>query len=672
MNFNIVKALYKKEILDVLRDKKTVLMMLVVPLVLYPLLIIFGLQLMTKISTDMSKQNYRIAMDFENSELEDMFVSEEEEGYSVTLVSVEDVKDALAKDEIDAYVTKEVIDGKETFVVCYLSAVTNSSYSADIIIEVLQNYSTSITEGLIEDAGMDPQYVLHPISLAARDYSSTEESAGNLMGSLVPFMLVTSLLMGTMYPAIDTTAGERERGTLETVLTLPVTNQELFFSKFLTVATIGIASAILNIISMGGVGIYMYKTMLSVGTGGGIDMASFVPGIIICGLCVLAFAVFISAISMCVCVFAKSYKEANNYITPLTLVVMFASMVSLVPNVELTSNMALMPVVNICLLIRDLLVFKFNITIIMLVLISNIIYGMLAVVLLGRIYNSEAILFGDGSTSVQIFEKRSNMIKGGVPTFGDVWLILAVTLVAMIYIGGAIQLKLGYYGVLGTQFIILIIPMIYVLYTKKSVKETFRIRKCRLKDFLGGIFMICGTVLMGMIITAISGAIFKESSVELAESMDYLLGDDFFKTILVVAVAPAICEELMFRGFVFSSLEAKLDCKKAIFIGAVIFGAYHMNIVQFFTTAFIGGVICYVSYRSKSIFPGMIMHFLNNAFSCVNMYYPDVAKKIVPILGKEYLSMADLVIVAFIGYVLISVGVYILNYKKKEKIVVKE
>lgn len=669
MNFKIIKALYKKEILDVLRDKKTVLMMLVVPLVLYPLLIVFGLQLMTKISTDMEEQNYKIGMDFEEKKLTGLFEAEDKdvEGYSISLVKTDEPKDALAKGELDAYVTKEVVDGEETFVVCYLSADTNSSYAADIIIEVLNEYSLSITTDLIEDAGLDAEYVLNPISLAARDYSSNEESAGNIMGSLVPFMLVTSLLMGTMYPAIDTTAGERERGTLETVLTLPVTNQELFFSKFLTVATIGIASAILNIISMGGVGVYMYKTMLGFSGGNGIDMGQFVPGIIICGLCVLAFAVFISAISMCVCVFAKSYKEANNYITPLTLVVMFASMVSIVPNVELTSNMALVPVVNICLLIRDLLVFKFNITVIMLVLVSNIIYGMLAVVLLGRIYNSEAILFGDGSASVQIFEKRSNMIKGGVPTLGDMWLVLAISLVAMIYVGGAVQIEFGYYGVLGTQFIILLVPILYALYTKKSLLETFRLRMCKANAFIGGLLMIVGTILLGMIVTGIAGMIFKNSATELTESMEYLLGDSFIKTLLVVAVAPAICEELMFRGFVFSSLEKKCSYKKAIVIGGVLFGAYHMNIVQFFTTAFIGMVICYVSYRSKSIFPGMLMHFFNNALSCLTMYYPDTVKKVAPILVSETVTLNDMVLMVLVGLALIYSGAYILNMKKVEK-----
>ena len=662
MNFKTVKSLFKKEILDVLRDKKTIIMMVLVPLILYPLLVVAGLGLMTKISTDMSTQEYRVAMCFNDDRLSKMLL-DKDEGYSLSIVNVDNADEALARGEIDAYLRKEFTHGKENIVVSYLSADTESGYAVSIITDILERYSLSLTTELIEEAGMSPDKVLNPIRIVTKDHSSKEESAGNILGNLIPFMLVVSLLMGTMYPAIDTTAGERERGTLETILTLPVSNQELFFSKFLTVATIGIASALLNIISMGGVGIYMYKTVMSVGGGTGIDLKQFVPGIIIAVLCVLAFAVFISAISMCVCVFAKSYKEANNYITPLTLVVMFASMVSIVPNVKLNAKMAMVPVVNICLLIRELMVFKFDIFMITLVLVSNIILGVLAVLLLGKIYNSEAILFGESGGSVQIFEKRCNMIKGGVPNLGDMFLVMSAALVAMIYVGGTLQLKLGYYGVLGTQLIISLVPILYALYTKKDMKKTFRLRAPAIKNVLGGALIIAGTILIGLIITAISGSVFRQSSSDLSESMNSLLGDSFIETLLVVAVAPAICEELMFRGFVFSALEKRVNYKKAIIISGVIFGAYHMNIVQFFTTAFIGMAICYVTYKSESIIPGMIMHFLNNGLSCFAMYYPQTLSKIMPFLTKEALYLSDILCILLIGFLFIGLGKIVINLK---------
>lgn len=667
MRRNVIKNLYKKEILDVLRDKKTVLMMLVVPLVLYPLLFVVGLQLMTSVSASMAEHTYRIVLDFEDEDgrLERLFTGASEDGYSFELVYSRNPEEQLKDESIDVYVERKEKSGKQYFEVYYVSAVTNSSYAVDMVADILETYQAELTLERVEAAGLSADEVLKPIDVQYVDMSSNEESAGSLLGMVLPFMLVVSLLLGTMYPAIDTTAGERERGTLETVLTLPVLNRELIISKFLTVATIGVVSAILNIIAMCGVGAYMYRMMLYVSDSvRGIDMERFVPAIVIGILCVLAFAIFISAITMCVCAFAKSYKEANNYITPLTLVVMFASFIGFIPNVTLTPNMALVPVANICLLIRDLLAFKINIGIIAIVLVSNVAYGIVAIMFLGKIYNSEAILFGDGANGVQIFERRSNMIKGGVPTSGDAWLVTAVTVVAILYVGGSIQVSHGYFGVLGTQIIILGIPLLAALYSKKSIRKTFRIQAFGLRHLLSGVVMIAGAIMVGIVLTAVTSAIFPSSAEGVSESMNYLLGDNFMETLLVVALVPAVCEELMFRGYIFSAFEAKMKPETAICVASVIFGLYHMSVVRFFTTALLGAVICYVSYRSKSIFPGMLMHFINNACSVFVMYYPEQVGRVFPVLVNENIHLTDMITLFVAGACCLVAG-YFLSGKKR-------
>ena len=351
MNFKVIKQLYKKEILDVLRDKKTIIMMVIVPLLIYPLMFVGGMVMMSKVTTQMDTQTYEIAVDFmdTNPELVEMFLHPDDDTLHFKLCDLNvmdaDISMILRGEKINAIVYENE-DGTG-YNIAYLSSVTNSSYAEQKVRQVLSAYSDSLTNQSLEAAGLDPDTVLHPFEVEDDDRASTEETTGSLLGVIVPFMLVVSLLMGTMYPAIDTTAGERERGTLETILTLPVTNQELIFSKFLTVGTIGVASALLNVLSMGGIGVYLYKlaaqttSMVSK-----IQVSKFVPAILVCCLCILAFAVLISALSMCFCVFAKTYKEANNYITPLMLLVMFASFIGFMPNVTLTRNMALVPVAN--------------------------------------------------------------------------------------------------------------------------------------------------------------------------------------------------------------------------------------------------------------------------------------------------------------------------------------
>lgn len=652
--------------LDVLRDKKTVLMMLVVPLVLYPLMFIVGMQLMAGISVSMSERTYRIALGFEDAEgnVQSRFeeLARSEEGHSLKFLELEEPQRALKDEEIDVYIEQKTRDGRLCFEVYYASAVTNSSYAADMIEELLAEYSAMLTVQNVEAAGLDAQEILHPVDVSYVDMSSGEESAGSLLGMVLPFMLIVSLLLGTMYPAIDTTAGERERGTLETVLTLPVSNRELIVSKFLTVATIGVVSAVLNIIAMSFVGAYMYSMLKNMSEHiQGVAMGRFVPAMLVGVLCVLAFAVFISAVTMCVCAFAKSYKEANNYITPLTLVVMFASFVGFIPNVTLTGNMALVPVANICLLIRDLLAFKIDIGIITIVLASNVAYGIIAIMFLGKIYNSESILFGDGSGSVQIFERRSNMVRGGVPTTGDAWLVVAVTAVVIIYVGSSVQLRFGYFGVLGTQLIIFGIPLLAAVYAKKNLRQTFRLKACSLRYILGGIVMAFGAIALGMVLTALTGMLFRSSAENAADSMQQLIGDNFLSTLLVVALAPAICEELMFRGYIFSAFEARLTPVMAIVGTSVIFGLYHMSIVRFFTTALIGAVICYAAHKSGSILPGMLMHFMNNALSVLVMYYPKQVGRILPIIVQETFTVSDFMLLAAAGIMLLTVGACVIR-----------
>ncbi len=671
MNRRVIKSLYKKEMLDVLRDKKTVIMMLVVPLVVYPLMFIVGMQLMSSISSGMAHQTYKLALDFEdeNDAFANMLMESKDETATFELVDdVTSPAEAINDKRIDAYISKYVeTNGTISFDVYYASAITNSGYASDLIGEVIEKYGMLLSEERVSDAGLDVDYVLHPVSVSYEDTSSNEEAAGSILGMVLPFMLVVSLLLGTMYPAIDTTAGERERGTLETILTLPVSNRDLIISKFLTVATIGIVSAVLNIISMCGVGVYMYQMMMSLAEESlPINMTKFVPAIAVGILCVFAFAVFISAITMCVCSFARSYKEANNYITPLTLVVMFASFIGFIPNVELTGGMAMVPVANICLLIRDLLLIKIDIGIIVIVLVSNIAYGIIAISLLGRIYNSEAVLFGEGSGSVRIFERRSNIVRGGAPTLGDMWLVIAITAVIIIYAGGAAELALGYFGVVVTQLFIMGIPLFAAWYSKNNIKETFRLNKCGIRYYVCGIVMILGAIMLGMVLTSVTGMIFKSDAEEVSVAMDSLIGNNFFVSCFIIAVVPAICEEIMFRGYIFSSLLNRLRGIDAILLAACLFGIYHMSIVRFFTTALLGAVICFVTLKSKSIFPGMLMHFINNFLAVITMYYPEQVGKVFPVLlenNTKPLTML-LLIVAGIGFILMGTAL-IVNREKK-------
>lgn len=685
MNTKIIKTLMKKEMLDVFRDKKTVIMMLVVPVILYPLIFIGVMQVIAIISSSMEEQTYRIAVEAEDddaflqrliqadgsgqttAEAENAGVIDEaetEDAYRIEIVdaaSISAYEEALEAAEIDAYIKSGIEDGKPHYDVYYLSSETNSSYAKNIIMDVFDEFREELTQEKIREAGLDVHEILEPVLYEGKDTASSEQSLGSILGAVLPFMLIISLLMGTMYPAIDTTAGERERGTLETILTLPVTNRQLIVSKFLTVAIIGIISALLNILSMGGIAIYMYKILDMQTEMQAFDITRFLPAILVGILAIFAFSLLISAVTMCVTAFAKTYKEANNYITPLMLIVMFTGYIGFIPNVELTQTMAMVPVANICLLIKNMLIFKVDYMAVAIVLISNIAYAIFAIMFLSKIYDSESILFGDAKGGFQLFEKRSNLQKGGVPTVSDVWFVVALTILLVLYAGSMLQLKFGLAGVFGTQMILLLVPLFLVLYTKKDIRLTYGFGKSSASGYLGGLFMILGLYLLNIVISFGLISLFPESADNIEVTFSGLMEGNIVYSLIVIAAAPAVCEEMLFRGVIFHSMKARYRASTAMAIVAVLFGVYHMSVVKFIPTGLLGFSLCYVVYVTDSIFPAMMMHFLNNAASVLVSYYPEQLQKIFPVFYKEMPTVSDVLMLFGGGLIFIGIGLIILK-----------
>ena len=179
MNMRIIRQLYKKEMLDVLRDKKTVIMMLIVPLLVYPLMFVAGMAMMSKVTTQINTQTYTIGVNFidSNPELLEMFLHPDDENLNFKIETVdvckEDVTSVLRSEAYDAIVMEKEKNGKPYFQIFYLSSVTNSGYAEDKIKQVLAQYADNLTEETIRQAGLDEALVLNPIIVDAKDYAST-------------------------------------------------------------------------------------------------------------------------------------------------------------------------------------------------------------------------------------------------------------------------------------------------------------------------------------------------------------------------------------------------------------------------------------------------------------------------------------------------------------------
>lgn len=628
MNYKTLRILYKKEILDVVRDKKTIFTMIVLPIILYPLIFLVAMQIVSFITQTQREQNYLIAYqnvaDADRQALNNWIAgSEDGLDYSIKEVESDAPGQDLENEIIDAYITTKGSDSQVIYEVHFLSAVTNSLSVSDFLEEEIDALAKHRAEQNVKEAGLSVEKILYPVKASLKDRSSNESAIGSILGSIIPFLMVTSILMGSMYPAIDATAGEKERGTLETLLTLPVGNMELIMSKFLSVATIAVVSVFVNVLSMGGIALYLYATVSSLAENKAEFRAgSFVPAILISIVCVIAFALFMSAVVMCICAFAKSFKEANNYITPLTLVVLLTAYIGFIPNIELTDVTAFVPVANICLLMKNLLVFKYDFARILIVLLSNVLYAFLSVWVLSKIYNSESVLFGESFSGIKLFERRKNIAKGSIPSVSESLLVLVVALLLMVYVGGLFSLKASVFGVILPQIFIGLLPIVACLYIKADMKKVFLIKTPKPKQMLGAVLMWLGAGSGALLLGNLLSMAFPDGSRNLNdEYMSILDGIPFVGGVFLMALLPAVCEELMYRGYIFTAMKQKMTLAKAILLVSFLFGLSHLSLIKLLPTMLLGVALAYAAEQTGSICVSSLMHFLNNAFSVFVLYY---------------------------------------------------
>ncbi|RDY23934.1 CPBP family intramembrane metalloprotease [Romboutsia maritimum] len=677
MRSKIVKYIFKKEMIDILRDKKTLFMMIVLPIILYPVLIVGMTQVMTMTMNSMNEKDIKISFnttpdkDLVNIINENKPKEEKKDG-KLKIVDVGNYEEALEEQKIDAYI-KIIKDEKiQNYKIYVNSSKENSNIASNKIEDVLNEYKRDKIENKLEQENMNVKETLEPISFETVDTAKNEEIAGYFLGQILPFILIIGVLLGAIYPAIDVMAGEKERGTLETLFTLPITNLELVIGKYMAVSFCAIVTAVLNVLSI-------LLTMVFIATSGGLASQLGVDGfnfgqlaipIFITLICICLFSMVVSAISMCVCSLAKSFKDAQNYITPVMLLVMIPSYVSMIPNIKLNRMTATIPVVNISLLIKSVLTFKADLNLIVLVMISNLAFVILSVILLSKMFNSEEILFGNNK-SFSFLEKRCDIKKGTIPSVSDGVILYAVGLVLLIYVGTLVQIKFKIIGIGLTQIMIIALPVLFALYIKSDLKKIFRINIPSFKSIIGSILLWMGGFIIVQVITQGLLYLFPQN-MEVVEALNNTLfiKDKFLMNLFIIAVMPAICEEIFFRGFIFTSFNrSKKTVKVAIICSGILFGFMHMDFLRIVPTSILGILFAYSVYKSGSILTSMIMHFLNNGLIVFMGHYPD--NKLIKMSSFIELNFNEsyitkLAILLAISAVLVLLGIVFLKEKKNK------
>lgn len=636
MRIKIIKEIFKKEILDIVRDRKSIFMMIVVPILLYPIIMVLLMGIMNSSINKMTSETITLGLSSApNAEFVEIVDSEnairEKEdtlGNIEIKTNIKDYKSELEKGEIDAYIDNSIKDND--YKVIINSASDESGIKSDAIFDVMNKYKRKMSEREIEKHGLDSHQILEPIKYEKVDITNSAKKAGMLLGQVIPFILIIGVLFGSIYPAIDVMAGEKERGTLETLFSLPISNMELVIGKYMAVSASAILTSLLNIISMScTLGYFMKAESIYNPSMVHINYSVLGGAVLITIVSVILFAQVVSALAMCVCSFAKTFKEAQNYITPLMLIIMVPAYISMIPNISLSRITATIPVVNISLLIKSVISLRANMKMVSLVLIVNLIFVLISLVLLSKIFNSEDILFGE-KRNFKLIQSRSSIKEGSMPGISDGFMVYVLAFISLIYVSPILNMKLGIMGNTINQFIMAMIPVLVAIYIKADFKKLFSIKKIKLKDIIrAALTWFVGSLIMSIFVMILL-KLFPDQ-MKVSEQLNNIIKSSggLFTQIILFALVPAICEETLFRGFILSAFRDKKTFGQknekhimfAIVVSGILFGIMHLDFIRIIPTSILGMVMAYNVYKSKSIFTSVGIHFFNNLLSVLSVNF---------------------------------------------------
>jgi sodium transport system permease protein len=396
-----IGIVYRKELVDSLRDTRTLISMTAVPLLLMPLLTI-GLGVVSVRQVDQAREEIPKVMILGGDDSPNLRAELAKLGEVQIVPQEPDYAEEISNQQIRAAVEipegfdAKLAAGEPMSVKIYMyEGELKSGFGADRMQKFFRDLRDRAIRERLEARHL-PESLIRPFDIKQQNVAPPEKVGGAILGGLVPYFVILLCLTGAMYPAMDLTAGEKERGTIETILCSPVSRTHLVLGKFLMVLTASVATAVLSIISMT-VSFVVGKKLLqgAAGRAGGEILQISMTGkaVLSVFVMVLPLAVLFSAALLAIALFAKSFKEAQSYISPLMIVVVLPAVAAVLPGVELNTTLALVPVLNTSLVSKEIMTGTYHWNYIALIFTSSCIYAAAAIAIAVKLFQREDVLF---------------------------------------------------------------------------------------------------------------------------------------------------------------------------------------------------------------------------------------------------------------------------------------
>jgi ABC-2 type transport system permease protein/sodium transport system permease protein len=696
-----------KELRETLRDRRTIVTLVLMPLLVYPLLSLGFKQLLLANVTRTDARIWRIAAAsdeeaerfgrlFTSGELalreqEDRLPTIEPPGDGPSYAAAEreeplearmpsfltltggTLEEELARGQIDLGIrARPRADAPNRayseFELIYRTDSAAGPAAAAFVVERLRAANWRLAQERLKQLG-DPGAI--PATWRSRPLGSADSQHLQL-ATLVPMVLILMTITGAVYPAIDLTAGERERGTLEALMAAPVPRLGLLFGKYVAVLAVALLTALVNIVGM-------TVTVLSSGLGQllfgehGLTLGS----VVLVFLLLVLFAAFFSAVLLCVTSFARSFKEAQAYLIPLMLVALAPGFLSLFPGIELNAWLAAAPLANIVLLARDTLQGHANPLWGFVAVLTTALYGTAALGLAARIFGSDSILYGSQSSWSDLFRRPA--APRSHPTLAGAMSCLALIAPLYVVISGSLVQLAG--RSMATQLIVGavmlaalfgIVPLAVARWQGVSLVPGFQLRSAPRVGFLGAIVFGAALAPLAYELIVVSqalgiGTLTERDLAEKTPLVQRLIVQwRALPPALVfaaIALVPAIVEELFFRGYLLGSMRGRLPAWLGIIFTAMVFGLFHASVGGLIATERVlssmalGLALGWVCWTTRSVIPGMLLHATNNSLVVALAYWGDGLKSLgIDVEGQKHLPLewlAGALVLSAVGAILV-------------------
>ena len=394
----LLAIIFKKELKDMLRDRRTIFFMVVMPF--FVIFLIFNLSMRLGMNMEKRAQEKKLRVAVFPAAPLPKFLGMLQAGKKVQIDT------RIARAEIDAAVNDGRIDfaiafpddfsenidkeGTSEVSVYYKASTSENERALERIHAALQEYGKQFLNLRLEKKSLPAAFV-EPLRIADRDVSSVREKIGQRLGGMFPYFFVIFCFLGAMAPAIDLAAGEKERGTMETLLVSPATRLQIVLGKFLVVTASGIFTALSSVLWL--YLIFRQSKAMPPEILSGILKVIEWKSLLLLFSMIIPLCAFFAAILLSVSVFAKSYKEAQSIIAPLNIMIIIPVLIGIFPGIKLDALTALIPILNISLATKEIIAGTIAPLLMAEVFLVLFALAALGLVFCARWFNRETVIF---------------------------------------------------------------------------------------------------------------------------------------------------------------------------------------------------------------------------------------------------------------------------------------